>query len=220
VGQLLLVRHGQGSGGTDAELSPLGWEQARLLGQALADRTDPNVVVRGRIAAHAETAEAIADGAGWVVPVVEDGGWDGADEIGLLEAQPRTFASDLPSRAEFQGWFDAATDRWISGRFDEEYAESWTSFTARVDAALRRTVELAGPTGTAIVVTSCGPLAWVTASLIGAGATPEARTALWRELNRVVVNSAVTKLVSNADGLRLVSFNEHTHLETAGLTFR
>lgn len=219
MGQLLLVRHGQGSGGSDAELTPLGWEQARLLGEALSDRLTPSVVVRGRLPADAETAEAIADGAGWVVPVVEDAGWDGADERALLDVQPPTFTADLPTRAEFQGWFDAAYDRWTSGGFDGEYVETWPTFTARVDAAFGRTAGLAGH-GTALVVTSCGPLAWVTASLLGARAAEEARTALWRELNRVVVNSAVTKLVLADTGPRLVSFNEHMHLETPGLTFR
>lgn len=175
----------------------------------------PTVVVRGTTPAHAETVDALADGGAWVLPVVEDAGWNGADEFSLLDAHPAEFGDALPTRQEFQGWFDAAHDRWSSGDFDHDYAESWAAFTTRVDEALRRTVELTGVTGTTVVVTSAGPLAWVAAALLSGPDGQSGRAALWGQLNRVVVNSAVTKVGYGATGLRLVSFNEHTHLEAS-----
>ena len=60
MGVVLLVRHGQASFGTDDYdvLSETGWEQARLLGAWLAGRgVTPDVVVRGGMRRHRETAE-------------------------------------------------------------------------------------------------------------------------------------------------------------------
>jgi hypothetical protein len=41
-------------------------------------------------------------------------------------------------------------------------------------------------------------------------------------LNRVAVNTGVTKLISGRRGITLVSFNEHSHLEQSGqpITYR
>ena len=41
-------------------------------------------------------------------------------------------------------------------------------------------------------------------------------------LNRVAVNTGITKLISGRRGITLVSFNEHSHLEQSGqaITYR
>ena len=76
-----------------------------------------------------------------------------------------------------------------------------------MEVALRRTVERLEPSRTAVVITSGGPISWVAASLLGAGAD------VWTRLNPVTVNSSVTKVVVGRRGATLVSFNDHTHLE-------
>lgn len=216
MGQLLLVRHGQTSFESHGDLlSPLGWEQGRLLGNALARRTTPTLVVRGDMGRHRETVEAAAEAAGWTCPVVEDDGWDEDDHLARLDVHPSAFGDREPTRAEFQGWVEAATERWTSGQHDDEYAEPWPAFTGRVDAALRRTAEKVGPTGIGVVVTSGGPVAWAVASLLCGGA-PETGAAQWTRLNRVVVSSSITKIGVSGAGLTLVSFNEHSHLEEVG----
>jgi broad specificity phosphatase PhoE len=217
LGQLLFVRHAQTSFESYEDLlSPLGWEQGRLLGEALARRVTPTVVVRGAMRRHRETAEATMTAAGWDCTVVEDDGWNEDDHLARLDVHPSTFGDRQPTREEFQGWLEAAADRWTSGMFDDEYAEPWAAFTGRVDAALRRAAELVEPTGTGIVFTSGGPLAWTVATLLCDETTPEARTALWNRLNRVVLTSSVTKITVGGGGLNLVSFNEHSHLEGVG----
>jgi broad specificity phosphatase PhoE len=215
LGQLLLVRDGQASfNPRDYDvLSPLGWEQARLLGESLSGRVFPTVLVRGRMRRHKDTAEAVCDAAGWSgIEVVEDEGWDEFDHLAMLDAHPTTFGNRMPTRAEFQVWFESAADRWTSGDFDGDYAETWSAFTARIDSALARTAELAGPTGTALVFTSGGPVSWVVSTVLVGTVAPESRTPLWSRLNRVVVNSSVSKVVVGRDELALVSFNEHAHL--------
>lgn len=215
LGQLLLVRDGQASFGSDDHdlLSPLGWEQGRLLGQALCARVQPTVLMRGRMRRHRETAEAVCASAGWSgIELVEDPGWDEFDHLAVLDAHPSAFGDRLPSGAEFHAWFDSAAGRWTSGEFDGDYAEPWAAFTARVDAAVARAAQLAGPTGTAVVFTSGGPVSWAVATALAGTVAPESRTPLWSRLNRVVVNSSVTQITDGQDDRCLVSFNEYSHL--------
>jgi broad specificity phosphatase PhoE len=209
VGQVLLVRHGQASwDGDDYDvLSDGGHRQGELLGVALAARgVRPDVIVSGGMRRHRETVENVVDGADLGDVSVElDPGWDEYDHVSMLAQVPTTFTGERPTPAEFQAWMEQATDRWIRGENAEDYHEPFGDFTGRVEAALRRAV--GGRHGTTLVVTSGGPISWVTASLLGGGA------ALWSRLNVVCVNTGVTKLVTGRRGVTLVTFNEHTHLE-------
>ena len=216
---LLLVRHGQASWGTADydRLSPLGHEQSRVLGQALAARgVRPDLVVRGGMRRHRETATAVAAGGGWHAEATEDRGWDEFDHQQMLSLHPAgpQDGDDL-TRAEFQRWFEEAVVRWTGGDFADEYGESFSAFGDRVQAALRRTVDRLGPQQTGLVLTSGGPISWVVASMLGGAAE------VWSRLNPVTVNASVTKVVVGRRGATLVSFNDHSHLERDGLlTYR
>lgn len=221
MSQLLLVRHGQASWGSDDYdvLSEHGAHQSRLLGRALAARgVRPTRLVVGGMRRHRETAEHVASAAGWRLERVVDPGWDEFDHLQMLSMHPGRYGEgEALSRREFQRWFEAATSRWTSGDHDDDYDEPFPAFCARVDDALRRTVEGLGRSGTAVVFTSGGPVSWVAASLLGSGAD------VWVQLNPVTVNSSVTKVVVGGRGRTLVTFNDHSHLEGAGdgaITYR
>ena len=211
MGQLLLVRHGQASWDSDDYdvLSDVGWEQSRLLGKALAARgIEPDVVLTGGMRRHRETAEGCLAELGVDVVADSDPGWDEFDHVSMLSKLPAPFEGRKPTRAEFQEWFESATDRWTGGDYDADYTESFEAFTGRVREALRRTTEQAG---TVLVFTSGGPIAWATASLLTED--PEVAKGLWRRLNPVCVNSGVTRLVTGRRGTTLVTFNGHAHLD-------
>ena len=207
---LLLVRHGQASwGAADYDvLSQRGAEQARVLGATLADRIDPpDLVVHGRMRRQRSTAEHLLSGAGWDLTPEEDEGWDEMNHHQVLARQPHTFTGDQPTREEFQAWFEAATDRWTAGAHDHEYDESFTAFGDRVEAAAGRLADRLPASATALVVTSGGPIARLTAGLLGGG------TEVHTRLAPVIVNASVTKVVVGRRGSTLVSFNDHGHLE-------
>ncbi len=212
MGQLLLVRHGQASWDSDDYdvLSPAGWEQSRLLGKALAARgISPDAVVTGGMRRHRETAEACLGELGATVTPDVDAGWDEFDHVAMLGASPPAYEGRKPTRAEFQEWFETATDRWTEGEHDDDYDESFAAFTARVGEALARAAERAR--GTTVVFTSGGPIAWSVASLLSD--EPEVAGRLWRRLNPVCVNSGVTRLITGRRGLTFVTFNGHAHLD-------
>ncbi|MGA8211267.1 MAG: histidine phosphatase family protein, partial [Nocardioidaceae bacterium] len=175
----------------------------------------PCPVLTGTLRRHRETADAVAVAAGWSGPMHRDAGWDEFNHEQVLARQPPetggTDGAGGQSRAEFQRWFEAATRRWSEGRFDDEYDEGFAAFSQRVDGALRRAVDRLAAGGTAVVVTSGGPVAWVAASLLDGGRDG------WARLHPVVVNASVTKVVVGGRGTTLVSFNDHGHLETDGV---
>ena len=210
MGRLLLVRHGQASwGAADYDvLSPQGEEQARCVGKALAGLR-PDVVVHGSMQRQRRTAELAVAAAGWSLTPVADERWDEMDHLAVLAAQPRDFEGE-PDGQQFQAWFEAATSRWSSGDHDDDYAESFPAFRGRVSTAL---ADLTGA-GTAVVVTSGGPVASVVTELLEAGLPTYARLA------PVVVNASVTRVVSGRRGLTLLSFNDHQHLPDHLLTYR
>ncbi len=232
MGVVLLVRHGQASFGADDYdvLSPTGWEQARLLGAWLAGRgVVPDVVLRGDLRRHRETAEGMVAGAAsagtaWSPPAEVDAGWNEFDHLAVIAALDRS-GSDLPAgeldRRQFQQAFELATARWTAGADDQDYPETWSAFVARVGSSLARAAASAGPGGTVVVVSSGGPIAVACAELVDPdGDDPATRARLWSRFNTVTVNSSVSRVVVGSTGRRLLTFNEHPHLEGDSLTYR
>lgn len=222
---IYLVRHGQASFGKrdyDA-LSELGHEQSRLLGRALAVReVVPDVVIRGELRRHRETADGIVAGLADVgvdreIPVEVDAGWDEFDFQHVVEVHKPLYRSrtvmiaDLARsrapRQKFQEIFEDATARWTGGEADGDYHESFPAFSGRIQAALLAAAAHVPEKGTAVVVTSGGPIGLAASTLLTGDAS------LWVPLNRVAVNSAVTKIVNGRSGLTLASYNDHSHVE-------
>lgn len=224
MGQILLVRHGQASWGAADydQLSELGAEQATALGATLAARRiEPAYLVRGGLRRHDQTAAGVLAGAGWDLDVAVDPDWDEFGHSDIFERHATGLAEgeSFADERAFAAWFDGAIERWVGGEFDHEYAETFTTFTARVEAALERTVDaVAGGRRTAVVFTSGGTISWVVTRLLGGG-DPR----MWRRLNFVTANASLTKVLAGRRGPTLLTYNDHSHFEgdaAALLTFR
>jgi broad specificity phosphatase PhoE len=209
---VLLVRHGQASfGGEDYDvLSARGRAQAeRLAGDVARRGARYDRVLSGSLARQRDTAAALGEYA-------VDPRWDEYDADDILahhSASPvrleRRGAVSLSPR-EFQDVLEAALLAWVAAGDASPCAESWPAFAARVAAAVAGAAER-----TTLVCTSGGAIAAACVGLLGIA--PEAFVAL----NRVTVNTGVTKVVRGRSGTSLVSFNEHGHLEADGLvTYR
>jgi hypothetical protein len=71
------------------------------------------------------------------------------------------------------------------------------------------------------VVTSGGVIGVLAAALADPDDDdPAALARRWSRLNAVTVNSSVTRLVAGSTGPRVLTFNEHPHLEGDHLTYR
>ncbi|KPQ27834.1 MAG: Fructose-2,6-bisphosphatase [Marinobacter excellens HL-55] len=226
---IYLVRHGQASFGKENydQLSPRGWEQGKILGRWLSDKVTPGAIFGGNLQRHRETVEAIATGYGTNLPdmqVLE--GLNEFDHVQVVErfrpewADKQVMARDLgsfpkPAKA-FQQAFEKAVARWVSGEHDHDYAESWQDFRTRVNSALDQLVEIAGGADM-IVSTSGGPIAVIAQQLLELSD----RKAL--EMNNVIANTSVSRILYSGPRRSLAVFNNYSHLEAedpALVTFR
>lgn len=215
MGIILLVRHGQASFGTEDydRLSPLGVEQSRALGAALAQqKVSPRLLVTGRMRRHVQTASAIVEGAGWAQALSVDPAWDEFDVMSFLQ-DGLDGKKPSDSRA-FQGDLEAAMRDWADNPAGHVRGETFASFTARVGAGLQRLAGRPDSSGLVIVSTSAGAIGWAVTSLLGGGVEQ------WIRLNRVCINASVTKIVVGRSGMSLVSFNEHGHLSGDDVSYR
>ncbi|MFL1467204.1 histidine phosphatase family protein [Marinobacter sp. DUT-3] len=226
---IYLIRHGQASFGKDNydQLSPRGWEQGRVLGRWLAGKVQPNAVFGGNMERHRETVEAIASGYGDALPDMQAvGGLNEFDHMQVVErlrpewADRQRMATDLaafpkPARA-FQQVFEEAMARWVSGDHDDEYSESWDAFRSRVITALNELIEYADG-GDTLVSTSGGPIAVIAQHLLHLSD----HKAL--EMNSVIANTSVSRILYSGARRSLAVFNNYSHLEAedpALVTFR
>jgi broad specificity phosphatase PhoE len=217
VPTILLIRHAQASYGeaTYDVLSDLGREQAVALDAALVKRgVDVAVSVTGPARRHGDTAR-LCERAGAVAGLSEDARWDEYDTDAVLarhgsagvrlEGTPEI--NGLPSR-DFQGFLDAALEKWL--RDGDASPQSWKGYVDRVSTALDELSAGLERGQTAVVFTSAGAIA------AACGAVLDLPARSFVALNRVQVNTGITKIVRGLRGTSLVSFNEHSHLEEAG----
>lgn len=222
---IYLIRHAQASFGEEDYdvLSETGHEQAARLGADLAARGVRAVhAVAGDLRRQLDTARAC----GAAVPgePAVDARWneyDSADVLahhgGLDAGAPGGIGapSGVSSR-EFQGLLDPALRAWIAAGDDSPCAESWPAFRGRVRAALDDLVEALGSGETGLAFTSGGVIAAIATGLLNV--PPETFIAL----NRIAVNTGLSKVLSGRSGLQLLSYNEQGHVDADRrlMTFR
>jgi broad specificity phosphatase PhoE len=230
MGVLLLVRHGQASFGAEDYdvLSEAGVAQSTRLGEALAAQgLSPSAVLHGTMRRQRDTAQAMVAAAGWDVELETDPRWDEFGHLGVIAAyaalpgaEPVAHDDGELDRRSFQHIFEQATTRWASAAHDDEYDESYSAFVGRVDEGLREVAQLCESGSNAVVVTSGGAIAAVCARLVAVDASPGELSPLWQRFNAVLVNAGVTRVLVGSSGPRLLSFNEHSHLDRGDVTYR
>lgn len=216
---IYLIRHGQASFGQENydQLSKKGWEQGRLLGRWLKGKVAPAAVFGGNMERHRETVEAITGGFGDKLPDMQAvEGFNEFDHTEMVQrlrpewADREKMTQDLaafpkPATA-FQQVFEQAMVRWVGGEYDGEYAETWPDFQARVITALSEMIEYTDG-GHVLVSTSGGPIAVIAQHLLQLS---DRKTL---EMNSVIANSSVSRLLYSGSRRTLAVFNNYSHLE-------
>ena len=232
--QIYLVRHGQASFGSQNydQLSELGYQQARHLGQCWAARElQVSRVVTGKMQRHLQTAHAcMAELQGERVDQLNTEHWQSdaafneynhhevlAKHVPAFDdpQEVKRFLIETPNgKNEFQEIFSQAMTRWMSGNFDLDYTETWPVFRMRCIAALQRQISQPEPAKNIVIFTSGGTISALCQHVLG---FPDTRLA---ELNWSLVNSAVTRfhlqdtvLNNKPAKLSLAYVNNFSHLE-------
>lgn len=207
LGEIVFVRHGQASFGTDDydRLSPLGWQQARWLGEHFAHQGRRfHVAASGGLRRHRETAEAIAETCGTedsrLMPGLDEMDYDvlqrDAAAAGVIshaeEDDPNAFAEQVPH--VLRGWENA--------EFATEH-ESFHGFQSRVAEAVDAVTEEGRDI---LIVSSGGPKALMMRRVLGLGSERMVDVLL------SIHNASYTRFLVRGSNLRLAEFNAIPHL--------
>jgi len=212
---VLLVRHGQATYATAGSpagvggLSELGVRQARAVGDALRGRgLALTAAVGGSLLRQTETLRELLTAYGASAPAAgpPDPRWDEYDAEALLAA----YGPGASLGEGLQARLDDALLRWVGGAGSPEGVGGWHDLQDRASAAVADLLTATPAGGTAVAVTSGGPITAIAARVLDL--PPPGVVAL----HRVLANAGVTKLVGGRSGVSLVSVNEHAHLEGAG----
>ncbi|WP_137936979.1 histidine phosphatase family protein [Chitinivorax sp. B] len=224
MGTIYLIRHGQASfGAADYDqLSPLGEQQSRLLGEWLQRCGQPPArVVIGPMKRHRQTAAAclsVLPGLRHLSWQVENGFAEFDHHEVLIRHRPdlvnqaalRTYLgrADHPQHT-FQQLFADAVERWIQGEH-HDYTESWVAFKKRCCDALLALLGTPYTTGPTWVFTSGGPIGVIVQYLL---AIPDQHIF---NLNWTLANTGITRLMYRSGQVSVGTINGFPHLEVAG----
>ena len=239
MSQLILVRHGQAAFLSDDydRLSPLGEEQARLLGEYWTKHNVTfDAVFTGPRKRQIDTGRIVFEQynrAGLAIPeLIELEEFDEYDADGIMkELLPQLIeqddhyrqlrdafqqsAIDADKRKNFQKLFEAVTAKWVRGEVLSPDVESFREFHARVRRGLERATNDA-PSGSRVAVFSSGGAISVSVQLAA-----QAVEAMVIEFNWRIRNCALNEFVFSKDRLTLDSFNAIPHLDDPKLqTYR
>lgn len=204
--EIILVRHGQASFGTDDydRLSPLGHEQARWLGTYMSThgmRFDR--VLRGSLRRHRETFEGIAQTCD-IAPAAEDARLNELQFESLATQYMHATGTDQPqSRGDFVTMFPAMFDHWARGEISND-GEGYDAFCTRTQAVVDAAVAQGGTT---LLVTSGGVIGVTLARVLGL----DARTTADLLIN--IHNASLHRLHVEGGRPRLSLFNASPHLD-------
>jgi broad specificity phosphatase PhoE len=226
---IYLIRHGQASFGLGDydQLSETGMQQAALLGTHLASKSlKVAQAVAGAMRRHQQTADGCLRAVSYPGALRIDPRWNEFDHQQVLKAyQPQyadmgAIAKELMKqpnpKAAFQSIFSRAVERWISGKYDSDYTETWSHFNERVADVLTETLQNAEKGGATLVFTSGGVISAAAYKVLGVPAEQSV------QLQYRMPNCSITKIASGSSGTHLITLNEYGFLEAHDrmLTFR
>ena len=239
MGSLALVRHGQASFFADNydQLSPLGEQQARLLGEYWLKRgVRFDEVYTGPRARQIETAalagEAFARaGIEWpepkMIPELDEHHVDRMmkatirqiieeyPHIGGLVADYKVAQEPRDKHRTFQLMFEQVVGLWVTGKIGAEGFESWAEFRERVRGGMKQIVDGERRGRTVAAFSSVGAITVCMQAALDCSDS-KALDLGWR-----VRNASVTEFVFSGNRVTLEGFNALPHLEdTAMWTYR
>ena len=202
MGEIILVRHGQANSAATTEedydrLSPLGWEQARMLGDWLrAHDYDFDHILSGTLRRHRETAESMG------VAPEEDARLNEIDYYRLSHALKDRKGEPLPTNDTFVDHMPKVFATWAKAEI--EGAEPYEAFEARIAELL---TEAAIPGRRLLCVTSGGVIGMVLRQLLDLDLMKMSRVML------PIWNTSMHRLHVREGETMLAGYNAIPHLE-------
>ena len=202
MGEIILVRHGQANSAARTEedydrLSPLGWEQARLLGQWMeAHAYAFDHILSGTLRRHRETAE------GMGIAAEEDARLNEIDYYRLSHSLRDRHGEPLPTNDTYPDHMPKVFAAWAKAEI--EGAEPYEAFEDRIAALL---TEAAIPGRRLLCVTSGGVIGMVLRQLLELDLMKMSRVML------PIWNTSMHRLHVRPGETMLAGYNAIPHLD-------
>lgn len=237
---IYLIRHGQASFGKADydQLSEKGIEQSHLLGSFWKSKQSPDKIYSGDLLRHGQTLEHFLLGyKAEPSSVILHSGFNEFNHVELLaryHPQWKNFAlmaaevgKKPNANKEFQKEFACALNRWVSGKYDQDYKESWIQFKKRCVSALQDVIKQQVITkkesannqhsNNICIFTSGGTISVIVQHILGLS---DQKTLA---VNQQLRNTSVTKLLCSGNQITIDYLNNYGHLAQVGedwITFR
>ncbi len=220
--RLVLIRHGQGSLGTDNydQLSALGYAQSEQLGAYLSTWLDPSShVVCGHLNRHQQTLDRLGLSSTphfdpslneYAVDRLIRSAIEQADTLGLEVPEDGAFDNPKAYLGTFLRWFPGVLGHWQAERLVCEHNGRWRDFHQRVCSPLNEWHQSVAGGQSVVAITSAGVISTICADAIGAPLTWQ------RECNVSLYNASISTLSVSASGQwQLEELNAISHFEAA-----
>lgn len=205
--EIILIRHGQASFGSDDydRLSDLGRQQAQWLGQHFAQsELQIDGLVCGDLRRHRETSAGLLTGAGWGFDPMIDARLNEMDYDRLEAAFCAENDCNPPqSFAEFRQMFPAMLRAWAVGNL-AGMPEGYREFADRVSEAVDAHIP---KSGRIVVISSGGPISVTIGRVLGLDMEGVS------EILNMTMNSSVHRFERVDGRLSLMQFNAVPHLD-------
>jgi len=202
MGEIILVRHGQANSAAKTEedydrLSPLGWDQTRLLGDWMRahDYTFDHIL-SGTLRRHRETAESMG------VEAEEDGRLNEIEYYRLSESLLKRKGEPLPTNDTFVDHMPKVLAAWKDAEIDGN--ETFEAFEDRIRTLL---TEAAVPGRRVLCVTSGGVIGMVMRQVLELDLMKLSKVML------PIWNSSMHRLHVRPNETVLAGYNAIPHLE-------
>ncbi len=223
---IYLVRHGQASFGADDydKLSPLGEQQARLLGHYLRDcGIHLDAAYSGDLLRQRETAQLAMASQPAEVPHHIDARFNEVkNDEHLKYLLPELMKSNqrlrelvergLSSSKDYQKVIDAVFNFWVSPQCQESRIQSWSDYSGGVAAALDAVMTEQGSGKTVGIFTSGGTIATAVAQVLGLSGHQT------YQFYEPIFNCSVSQVFYSGKRTSLSYFNDRSWLQLAGAT--
>ncbi len=224
MAELYFIRHGQASFGKDDydALSELGKQQAQVLGRCLGQIIQPSQLLCGSLNRQQQTMDHLLIGfeattkQSLGLPIQINPSFNEFDHENVLQVFNPDFkdrayiASQIMAQPNpekvFHKLYRQAVMKWLDSD-SGAYTEGFTDFHQRVNQAVQAVIQNAKRQECIVVVSSAGAISMCIQQVL------EIMPRKAFELNEMMANTAITRMVFNEAGdLSLSYFNNYQHL--------
>lgn len=213
MSKIILIRHAQASLGKSNydELSPLGIQQAKILGEYINHAGwQPDRIIAGSLIRHQQTAECILQALPQTLELESNPGWNEFNFTSLIQCFLRANPEQTPKVGDIRAFFSILKKSMLAWSNNElavegEQLESWNSFAERIRQAILDAGADSSDKPT-LIVSSGGAIAMLLKQIL------EVNAKTMIELNFQIRNTSFTEIRFKPHRQNLVAFNQVNHL--------